>query len=231
MAERDGIAGLRKMSTTAGLGDDYQAPDPLAITAVALAVVASVVLLLPWAFAIPAAGVAAAAASLARIRRAGGTLTGRGMAWVGGAACLALLAFALLTLVTRAAQERRDAAAVDAVAAGLDAALTADNYAAAYAVFHPDFRAAVDAETFARTLENFQAARGEIEGVRTSGRYQILRDDDPATPHLARTQLLIDLAGREEPFRARGAAFLGAGDEWRLRTLAELFPQAGGATE
>ena len=237
MAERDGIGGvggvggLRRMSTTAGLGDDYQAPDPLAIAAVALAVVSFVVLLLPWAFALPAAGVAAAAAALVRIGRAGGTLTGRPMAWIGGAVCLALLVSAAVTLVGGALRQDRDAAAIAAVVADLGAALAGDDYAAAYEAFHPGFRAGVDPETFARTWENFQAARGDVGGVRTSGRYQVQRSPGDGTPDLAATQLLFELEGREAPFRARRAVFFGGPDGWRLRTLAEIFPQAGGAEE
>ena len=217
----DGLAGLKKMSTTAGLGDDYAELDPLAVAALAVGVLSLVVILLPWMAFLPLIGLVLAAASVYRIRKAGGTRTGLPVALVGGALCLATLALGGWSLGADRRRTSADAAAIERVAADFGEHLAAGDAASAYRLLHPTFRRGVDGTFFAEVMQGFGRVHGQVAGASTSGRYLFERGER----NVAETQLLIDLP--EGTFRVKRAIFVETDNGWRLLTLPEIFPGAG----
>ena len=217
----DGLAGLKKMSTTAGLGDDYAELDPLAVAALAMGVLSLVVILLPWMAFLPLIGLVLAAVAVDRIRKAGGTRTGLPVALIGGALCLAMTALGVWSLGADSRQTSADAAAIERVAADFGEHLAAGDAASAYRLMHPTFRRSVDGVTFANVAKGFGNVHGQVAGASTSGRYQFERGER----NVAETQLLLELP--EGTFRVRRAIFVETDNGWRLLTLPEIFPGAG----
>lgn len=80
----DPLAGLHKMSTTAGVGtQDYVAISNLAILAAILGLLSSLTFWSEWLLLASGLGMVCAVAALYYIRHSNGTQTGKGLAWLG----------------------------------------------------------------------------------------------------------------------------------------------------
>src|SRR3954454_3984530 len=87
----DALAGLHKMSTTAGItSQEYVAINIPSIVALVLGLASVVAVLNAVLLVVPLAAIATAAVALRQIRESNGTQTGRAFAWAGIAFSLAI---------------------------------------------------------------------------------------------------------------------------------------------
>ncbi|MEM6560342.1 MAG: hypothetical protein AAF656_01970 [Planctomycetota bacterium] len=217
----DGIAGLAKMSTTAGLGHEYRAVSAVAVTALSVAVVGIVAVFINVLVVLPLVAVVLAVVALVRIKQSGGTLTGIGLSalaiLVGGAT----LAYAGSAVIGAYNQERADVAAIETTVATLSASLSADDYTAAYETTADPFRERISLELWTTAFSGMQTRFGDLTDVSTTGLANF--DEDETGIRHAQTQLVFTVADRDRPLTHPATFTSEQGGPWRMLSLTGVF--------
>ena len=224
-----GLAGLHKMSTTAGVGlQEYRALSPPAVAAVVLGVASWLALLHPLLLLVPLAAVVLGGLALAGVVRSGGTQGGALLAVVGlvlGAGFLAYAGLGDLSLRRDDARQRDDIAAL-ARSFGED--LVKGDYRAAYDLTSEGFRGEWPFDVFRASLSqlplvgdgNGNARYGAYVSARTNGLARLSRD--PSTGRIGGEALLIVAMASSEPIRQPILLIRGQ-DGWRITQFGVWF--------
>ena len=167
----DPLAGLHKMSTTAGVTNlDYVAVNHTAIAAVCLGLLSALSFFGHLLLVIPVLGVIFAVVALRQIAGSNGTQTGRGLAVLALLLCLGLGGTAIGMEAYSAMRVRGDENAVAATLSKAGNFIREHKYKEAYELFDPEFRKRVSLDDFATRWQAIQAGSlGEIEAFEWNG--------------------------------------------------------------
>jgi hypothetical protein len=148
-----GLAGLKKMSTTAGLGSgDYAAVSAMAIVALVVSLLGGFALINEYLAAFSIAGVVCAVLALRQISRSNGTQTGREFAWVAIIIGLGVTGWVVGSRVVYEMRTRTHKDQILQLISSLDAASAKADYRAGYQLFSKAFKERVPEDQFVRTL-------------------------------------------------------------------------------
>jgi hypothetical protein len=227
-----GLAGLKKMSTTAGLGTgDYAAVSPVAVAALVAGFLGLLALLSDFLLVVPAIAVVLGVLGVVQVRRSNGTLT-----WMWAAVVAILLGVGVGGYVVggRALREAALRPDRDQVLATLDAfgkAVVATDYAAAYQLCDPAFRARVRPADFNGRLAGFETGlAGKLHTVDWNGQLIFLAQDN--TPGGAGSTRaiggsLFHFRNLSDPARVE-IVFAKVNGKWVIEDLPGLFPRNQG---
>ncbi|MEM8872686.1 MAG: DUF4190 domain-containing protein [Planctomycetota bacterium] len=219
--QNDGIAGLAKMSTTAGLGHEYRAVSAVAVTALSVAVVGLSALLVDALLILPVLALVLGVVALVRIRQSGGTLTGVGVSGAALAIGGLVLVVAGSSVFGRWSQQRGDTARIEETIGELRSALTRDDYATAYTHTAPRFRDRFPASFFSNVFDGMQGEFGNLTDLQTTGLIRF--DESEQGIRYAQTQLIFTVENREDPLRHNAIFTSEAGGTWQLSSLQDVF--------
>jgi hypothetical protein len=224
-AKSDPLAGLYKMSRTAGLGaQDYVAVNATAVIALLLGLASSLAVVGVLLLIIPATAIIVGLIAIRQIQRSAGTETGKGLAILG--IVLALL-FAGVKggkdlNAYRMVQQEKDQiiALIDQV--GKD--VKSENYSAAWAHFSDRFKQGVSRNDFDAFWIRTKLPEygGPVTGMRWNGILQV--DIDPETgARTAAGMVLIDLQTRnkngEQIYARVPATFRKVDGQWMIDSM------------
>ena len=143
------LAGLHKMSTTAGVADQsYVAVNNTAVVAAVLGIASSLALFSPILLLIPAVGLIVAIVAFRQIRSSNGTQTGLLVAIAGGILSLGFGGVIASTEFSAHQKLRADGKQMDGIARQLGEALIAQKQEQAYSLFDSYFQARIKREQF-----------------------------------------------------------------------------------
>ena len=224
-APAGGLAGLARMSTTAGVGlQDYRAVSPLAVAAAVCGAAAWVALLHPLGLIVPLLAVGLGVAALMGVRRSVGTQGGLALAVVGLLLGAGLGGYAIFQQVSgsydRAAQ-RRD---VDAALAEFGRALAAGDVRAAYGLTGEGFQREFDFAAFEERLAGFERAYGGFESARGNELADVARDAQTGQ-RLAEAMLIVEVEAADEAVRQTVRLSREPGQAWRIEEFGLWFPR------
>jgi len=224
----DALAGLHKMSTTAGItSQEYVAINIPAIIALVLGL-ASVVALLNVSgvlLVIPLAAIVTAFAALSQIRASNGTQTGRAFAIGGIVLALLIGGIVLVKAVAERFQSKADREAIAARIEEVGRLVKAKDYDNAYKLFSSRFQNRINRPTFETKWESTQTYQGlgritSIEWNRTN----ILFQEDPSSgARVGFAASWIHFEKGEEPARFT-FEFRKSGPNWEVDDIPSLFP-------
>ena len=167
----DPLAGLHKMSTTAGVTNlDYVAVNHTAIAAVLIGLLSVVSFFGHLLLVIPIVGVIFAVVALRQISNSNGTQTGRGLAVLALLLCLGLGGTAIGMEAVSAMRVRGDENAVSATLSKVGGFLKEHKYKEAYDLFDPEFHKRVSLDEFSSRWQTIQSGSlGAIESFEWNG--------------------------------------------------------------
>jgi hypothetical protein len=179
--QTDALLHLHKMSMTAGLGaQDYVAVSITAVVAVLFGL-ASLLAIVSWVMlVIPLTGVALSVTALRQINHSNGTLTGRGLAYLGlilsGAITLGIFTVQTVQQVRR----RDDSKAIAALCQKYGEDLDRRDFDSAYALFDSAFQTRVPIASFKAHLAGLQqgAMTPPIDRAEWNGLAQFTQGDE-----------------------------------------------------
>ena len=229
-----GIAGLRRMSTTAGVGiQEYRAVNTLAVAGVVCGASSWLGLLHPLLLSVALAAVVLGSAGVVQVRRSRGTQGGLMLAVAGVVLGVGIGGAVLVRDAAAAGADRANRAAIEQTAVRFGDALAADDYRAAYDLTTGSFQDENSFEAFRDFLSSIptlpdasgRPLYGPWTGARSNGLAEVTRD--ASTGDLYAEALLIVSVKSADPFRqpvrlARGR------DGWRIRQFGTWFPPKRG---
>ena len=205
-----GIAGLRRMSTTAGVGAvggrEYRSVNPLAVASVVLAVLGVAASIHPLALLLPALGLVAAAIGIVQVRRSNGTQTGTVLAMIGLVLALGMLGFFGVRYALGVAEE---ASYREEIAADLQAfgdALAAEDYATARNYLSATMQQQVTPDEFIDVVARYprtvdpdgNLVFGNFASAEPGPRVVVRRDPQTGRPSADAELILKFATGRED---------------------------------
>jgi hypothetical protein len=218
--QRDGINGLKAMSTTAGLGHDYTEINAWAVFAAVAAVLGAAAVLTPLALPLPLAAAIAGLVALGQISRSGGTQTGRVLAIVAVVLGGFWIVYGSIGLFAGGAAQRTAVEEIDAHSEQLGALIATGDFDAAYDMAHPVLQQTVSSQRWKRTFRALATGDRPLRRLATSGQVNLARSGET---ELAETMLLFHRANVDEPTRFE-ASFAKLDGRWRLLAIPDLFP-------
>lgn len=200
-----GIAGLRRMSTTAGVGlGEYRAVNPLAVTSVVLGVLGIAAQLHPLALVLPAVGLVLGVVAVLQVRASHGTQAGLWLAVGGMVLCLAIGGFFGAKLLDERGDAERYRGEIAGMFEALGVALAAGDYEAAYEFTSESFQESVTPEQFAnvaglfpRIVRDDEPVFGQYVSARPSQRVKVTLDPQTNRPY-AETELIFTFETGEQ---------------------------------
>ena len=220
----DPIAGLHKMSTTAGVGSqDYVAINNSAIVSIILGLCTALAFLgIPFLM-VGAAGIVFGIIALVQIRHSNGTQGGTGLAILGILLSLAIAGSVAAANIIDWTHRREDQADVNKVLNDLGQYIATDQYDKAYQLFTPEFQSVFKPQVFRDQLQGYQQYFGKIESMTSNEVFQFLPTAEGQPT--AQTQAIVRFqqattqttqpTGSREPRRVPTALFKQDG-QWRI---------------
>lgn len=217
--EHKGLAALKAMSTTAGVGlGEYRAVNPFAVTAAVLGIAGLGAAIHPLLLLLSVLAIGFGAIALWQIRASNGTQAGWLPAILGIAAGVGLLLVFGWDIAATYQQDRKYRAEVKEQAEAFGEALVAGDFASAYQMTGEEYRERVSLESFSNALGLYPRVTrddelifGNFTGVSTSDLTQITRDSATGQP-FATAELIVTFE-RAEPARYQ-VGFTRLGEEW-----------------
>lgn len=231
--DRTGLAGLRKMSTTAGVGlQDYQAVNALAVASLVCGVAAWMSWLHPLLYAVPVLAVLLGLAGLWQIRRSHGTQGGTVLALTGVLLGALIGGWSLAADLREQRAEQVYRGEIQQTIEAFGEALADEQYEQAYALMSDGFQ-----EEF--TLDEFRSQMAVLPTLRdTSGRLLMgsptraysnemaAIDVDPATGRVTAQALFVVEFERSDPVR-QIVRMVRTDEGWRIQEFSSWFPRKG----
>jgi hypothetical protein len=222
----DPLAGLHKMSTTAGItSQEYVAINIPAIVAFVLGLASVVAMLHTVLLVVPLAAIVTAFAAISQVRTSNGTQTGRGFAIAGIVLALAIGGIVLVRSVAARYQSQADKLAIAARIEEVGRLVRAKEYDKAYQLFSARFRTRIDRPTFEAKWEGAQSYHdvGRITGIKWN-QTNILFQADPASgTRVGYAASWINFEKVAEPARYT-FEFRKSGPNWEVDDIPSLFP-------
>lgn len=220
-----GIEGLKKMSTTAGLGSgNYAAVNTLAVVAAVgnfaglLALLTNLLLVLPVIAAI--CGIIA----VRQIRQSNGTQTGLTLAILAIVVNLGIVGFVLGSQAYKTAQNKPDADAILVVLNDFSSRIAARDYAGAYKLGTPQFRSRVTEARFVSTMSAFEANAdtGAVASIEWNGTPMDFQTDPQSASKMAWVGTLFKYR-KNYPANRIPVGFVKADGKWGVNDIPALF--------
>src|SRR4051812_42952831 len=218
-----GLAGLKKMSTTAGLGSgDYAAVSALAVVSLVISLLGGFALINEYLVVFSLIGVVCALLAMRQIARSNGTQTGREFAWVALIIGLGITSWVVGTRVVYEVRTRSHKEQILQLISSFDAASAKADYRAAYQLFSKAFRERVPEDQFVRTLTGGPGF-GNLTGIAWNNEI-VFYDVTSAGPRGAsagtfvRFRLLTDVARQPLDFIREDDG------TWRIQDMSVMFP-------
>lgn len=205
-----GLAGLARMSTTAGAGlQEYRAINPWGVTSIVAGLASWLALLTLLLLVVPVIAILCGAVALVQVRRSHGTQSGGGLAVAGIVLGLVAGSYVTYSGIQDHRRQQASAAEIQQTVVHFGERLTASDHAGAYAMTDRRFQEAVPLATFRSVFDTFARKRlddGRVVGITptgasTNGRAVVTTD--PATGVVTAEALLIlrfpdDVTARQE---------------------------------
>jgi hypothetical protein len=220
----DPLAGLHKMSTTAGVTNlDYVAVNHTAIAAVLLGLLSALSFFGYLLLVIPILGAIFAIIALRQIADSNGTQTGRGLAALALALCVILGGTAIAREAIAVLRVKGTETAIATTIAKVGDAIRQEKYKDAYEHFDPDFRAKVSLERFQSRWQTVQSTDlGKLEVLEWNGVTPVFESAD--NRRLAITKVRVKFAkGFDDRF---DIILREDADKWDIFRLESFFPTA-----
>ena len=225
----DPLAGLHKMSTTAGVSSsDYVAINLPSIVATILGL-ASVLVFMdqPVLLLIPILAIGMGVVALKQIRESNGTQTGRGLAWAGIALALLLGGIQIGRTVSERMAVRNDQEAIARQIQALGVHLSAADYRQAYGMFSERFQNRVKADAFEKAWRditgNATLGVGPIKSVEWNRVPIIFQEEPESGTRVAVAMGLFHF--RDAPTAGRQRIiFRNTGGGWVIDDIPQVFP-------
>lgn len=218
------LAGLHKMSTTAGVtNSDYTAVSHFAIAAVLLGLLSGLAFLSLVMLVIPLVGVIVSAAALRQIRDSAGTQTGKSMAMLG-------MLLSLGCALGAAGIEYRQYASVQDDSRGIAQTLSTvgenirkGDFAAAYKLFDDDFHNRVKFEKFKSTWE--LAQQDDRWGAMELMEWNKVTPSFESQAGSKTADVLARIKFKRVGEERYGVRLRKVGDRWLISLLPTFFPE------
>jgi hypothetical protein len=221
----DPIAGLHKMSTTAGVGSsDYVEINTLAIVSAVLALVSAFSLMEELFLLAGLAAIIVGAIALRQISQSNGTQGGRALAATGILLSLAIGAGVVARTVSARAAVRKEEQAVNALIDELGRSIKAGNYPAAWQLFDQEFQSYFGLPAFEnrwRSLQDPVSGLGPLREMYGNDLFEFSRG--ATGEQTATTRAIIKFGDGSDERRLRVDARRLPGQPWKLAHLPELF--------
>jgi hypothetical protein len=218
-----GLAGLKKMSTTAGLGSgDYAAVSPLSVIALVASALGLLVIVSEVLAALSVVGLICGILALRQISHSNGTQTGRPLAWSAVVLGLAVTGWVAGTKVVYEVHTRPHREQILQLITSLDSAAAKSDYHAAYQLFSDSFQQRVKEEDFRKVLAG-GPGYGDMVGVSWNNEI-VFGDVAGAGPKAAvtgglfRFRLLPDVVRQPIDFVREDDG------TWKIQDLSVMFP-------
>lgn len=229
------LAGLHRMSRTAGLGSsEYTAVNTVAVVAVIVAAASALALVTPFFLLLAVLGVLLAVVAIVQIRKSNGTQTGLPLALV------ALLLSGVFSGVSgykyfsAIAQEQADVRQIDDLVGQFGKLIAEGKSAEAYKLTDARFQEQVPLPQFQNLFDDQLAhapGLGALQGIRTNKLF-VIESDPESGLRMAVGNGYLDTKGRsgEQAIKTE-MRFRNSADQWRVFSMPTLFPpkQAAGA--
>ena len=223
----DPLTGLRKMSTTAGVGaGDYVAISPVAIVAALLGLASLLALLHEVFLVVPLAGVVCAVVAWRQVRNSNGTQTGVPLAAAGLALSVLIGGGVLGSKAVRGWTARSDEQAIAALIDQLGQGVSAGRYHDAYGLFSQRFRDRVKEEKFADTWDEVKkgAKAGNVRSMRWNGTGIEHVDDAGTGTRQAWAMMVVTFEQPIDPAPRWPLLFAKVDGQWVIDDFPDLFP-------
>lgn len=218
------LAGLHKMSTTAGVTNtDYVAVNQLAIAAVLVGLVSGLAFLSLVMLVIPLVGIIMSWVALRQIKDSAGTQTGQLMAMLG-------MVLSVGCALGAGAMEYRDYASVQGdsrkiaqTVSSVGELIRTRDYAAAYKLFDDDFHNRVKPEKFRETWELAQRDDrwGRLQVMEWNQVTPVFESAAGSKTAYVKLRMKFEKLQSEDRF---DALLLKVGDKWLIQHLPTFFP-------
>jgi hypothetical protein len=210
------LAGLHKMSTTAGVTNlDYVAVNHTSIVALPLGLASDLLLILP------VLGVVFSIVAIRQINDSNGTQTGRGLAWGGLALSLLFGGGVVAKEVTGAMSVRDDERQINAVIVAMGEAVKSGRYADAYKLTDDEFQSKVKADEFQKTWEGVEQGLGKLQFMEWNGVRPAFEKREGATLAAAKARAKFAQTS-EERF---DVLLRKSGSDWKIVGLPAIFAE------
>jgi hypothetical protein len=186
----DPIAGLHKMSTTAGVGSqDYVAINNAAIVSVILGLCTALAFLgIPFLI-VGAAGIVFGIIAIVQIRHSNGTQGGMGLAVLGILLSLAIAGSVAAAQIIEWRHQEQDKADINKTLSQVGQYLASAQYDKAYQQFSPEFQSNFGFQLFHDQLQVYQQFLGKIEAMTSNDVFIFLPTADGVPT--AQTQTIV----------------------------------------
>lgn len=201
----DPISALHRMSTTAGVAtQEYVAINGLAVASAVLGLLTALALVGSLFLVLGLAAIVCGILGLRQIRSSSGTQAGSGLALLGIILALAIAGFVVAGAVTESRTKATYRQQIDQVLQDLGQHVSANDYPAAYALFHPDFQKAWTPTQFELVWKQQQDEKyggGPLQKMAGNDlvEFETMGDGTLA----AHTQSLVWFSKSDEPGRVR----------------------------
>ncbi len=221
------LAGLHKMSTTAGLGStDYVAVNATAIFALIMGFASALTLFNePILLLIPLVGIISAIVAFRQIGKSNQTQTGRGLAVLALILCLGFGGVVFANTVSGNVREKADLAAIDKLITRLGQNIQQGKFDDAYQMFDERFRARVTVATFSDLMKALREnpTYGKLQNV-TWKHLAAFETDQTTGARMAAVNAIFNYDKVEEVRQT--AIFRKADGNWILSDIPAYFPVA-----
>lgn len=224
-AQQSGVAGLKKMSLTAGLGSgDYAAVNTLAVVSVMIALLGILAYLGDILLVVPVIAIVCAVVAMRQISASNGTQTGQKAAGAAIIISLIVIAYVGGGRVLTYMHNKPDQEQILATIAEMDKGYAARDYAAVFRLGSPGFQKRVTEKQFVEAMTAFEgvAEFGGIKGV-SWNRTPIEFEEDK------QSNVKVAFVGARFHFRNMPdgshipIGFLKVGDKWMLNDMPSIF--------
>ena len=220
------LAGLHKMSTTAGVADQaYVAVNNTAVVAAVLGLASSLTLFSPLMLIVPAVGLVVSVLAIRQIRSSNGTQTGMIVAIVGALLCLGFGIGVSAMEISEHNKLRQDGKIMDGVAHQLAGLLQNKKYDDAYQLFDINFQSRVNRELFDGRWNAYQSSStGKIKTIEWNQVNPIIFD-------VQKDSQKIDIGDAIMNTQFENGAgkfvfrFIRVNGQWKIFGLPDVFPE------
>jgi hypothetical protein len=221
------LAGLHKMSTTAGLGStDYVAVNATAIFALIMGFASALTLFNePILLLIPLVGMIAAIVAYRQIGKSNQTQTGRGLAALALVLCLGFGGVVFASTVSGNVRQRADLASIDKLITKLGENIQQGKFDDAYQMFDDRFRARVKVATFSDLMKVLREnpTYGKLQNV-TWKHLAAFETDQTTGTRMAAVNVIFNYDKVGEVRQT--AIFRKVEGDWALSDIPAYFPTA-----
>lgn len=222
----DPLAGLYRMSKTAGLGSsDYQAVNVPSVVALVMGLASFIASFEPTLLVIPLVALVLGVLALVQIKRSGGTQTGLPWAVAGIVLSLGFGAWAATGSYREAARTAADRDELVSIVSRFSDAVRGGQDDAAYQLFSEDFRSRITLAKFAEPWRTYRE-RAPLKEVRSNGLFDFQTATD-SNLRLASGQLIMQFENGQLMADRPQIVFTNRMGKWEIENMPAFYAIRG----